>query len=116
MSRGVFPETTTPAALAEHMGWSERRVRNKARELGACRVLGNRMVLLPEDVRTIMEASRPCPLKSSSEAVSGITAGPLPGGDYAALQALRTKKSPQGSRPRSKTRHGNVVSMVRDQS
>ena len=49
----TLPETTTPAALARHLGWSERRVRREARRLCACCVLGNRMVLLPEHVEAI---------------------------------------------------------------
>src|SRR5882757_2951903 len=98
----TLPETTTPEALAKHLGWSVRRVRDLARRLGACRILGNRMVLTKPDVDAILEASRPCPLKSTSEAVSGITGGPLPSGDYAALRALRTKKQRPGSRPRLK--------------
>jgi hypothetical protein len=60
--RVEFSEIATPAELAKHLGWSERRIRALARELGACRVLGNRMVLLPEDVTAIMEATRPKPL------------------------------------------------------
>lgn len=49
-----LPKTTTPEALAEHMGWSVRRVRKLARDLGACRVMGNRMAFLREDVIEIL--------------------------------------------------------------
>jgi hypothetical protein len=35
----------TPEELAEKTGWSPRRVREVARGLGACRIMGNRMVL-----------------------------------------------------------------------
>lgn len=55
----ALPKTTTPEALAEHMGWSPRRVRKVARDLGACRVMGNRMVLLPVDVVAILRAAKP---------------------------------------------------------
>jgi hypothetical protein len=55
-----LPAAVTPEALAERLGWSARRVRDKAREIGACRILGNRMILLPQDVDAILEASRPC--------------------------------------------------------
>ena len=55
----ALPTFVTPEALAESTGWSPRRVRELARTLGACRILGNRMVLAPEDVRAILEASRP---------------------------------------------------------
>jgi len=57
-------------------------VRDLARRLGACRVLGNRMVLLPEDVSKIMEATR-CQSNSINAARSGTIAGQLPVGDYA---------------------------------
>ena len=112
----IFPEMTTPEDLAHHMGWSERRVRELARKLGACRILGNRMVLTEGDVDAILEASRPCPLKSTNEAVSGITGGQLPSGDYAALRELRTKKERLRSRRKSKNGHGNVVLMARERS
>ena len=74
----MLPEITTPAELAERMGWSERHVRDKARELGACRILGNRMALLPEDVKTILEATK-CPSSYTSAATtrSGTTAAQL---------------------------------------
>ena len=89
-----LPSTTTPEALAEHMGWSARRVRKVARDLGACRILGNRMVLLDEDVKVILEAAKPRPSKSTSAGTSGIIAGLLPDGDYEALKRLRARKLP----------------------
>jgi hypothetical protein len=109
----MIPKHVTPGELAAELGWSERRVRDKARELGACRILGNRMVLLPDDVNTILEATRPCPSKSISvrEALSTTTGGRLPDIDSAALLAHLTKKQPKELRPRSKTSSGNVVSM-----
>lgn len=48
------PAHTTPEAFAEVYGWSPRRVRKLARELGACRVIGNRMILTREDVIAIL--------------------------------------------------------------
>jgi|EndMetStandDraft_8_1072994.scaffolds.fasta_scaffold863474_1 hypothetical protein len=109
----TLPETTTPEALADHMGWSERRVRDLARRLGACRILGNRMVLLGEDVAAIMEAAKPCPSKSIAvrEALSGTIEGPLPEFDSVDLLAHLTKKPRRELRPRSKTSSGNVVSI-----
>lgn len=91
MSPKILPDTITPAAFARHMGWSERRVRQQARALGACRVLGNRMVLTQSDVETLLEAARPCPSKSSGAGRFGTTGGPLPGGDYATLLKTRAK-------------------------
>src|SRR6476646_4864794 len=84
----ALPDFTTPEALADHLGWSPRRVREVARRLGACRIIGNRMILLPDDVKAIMEASKPCPSSSTDAAKSGTIAAPLPGGDYEALRAL----------------------------
>jgi hypothetical protein len=49
-------QTITPAQLAKQLGWAEKRVRSLAKRLGACRVLGNRMVFLPEDVKQLKEA------------------------------------------------------------
>lgn len=46
----ALPATTAPETLADHMGWSPRRVRKLARDLGACRIVGNRMVLTGDDV------------------------------------------------------------------
>ena len=57
------PEFTTPEEFAAHMGWSARRIRQIAREHGACRIVGNRMVLTKEDIDVIMEAARPKPTK-----------------------------------------------------
>lgn len=56
----LLPDHVTPADLAGHIGVSERELRRLARELGACRIFGKAMILLPEDVETILEASRPC--------------------------------------------------------
>ena len=111
----TLPETTTPEALADHMGWSERRVRDLARRLGACRILGNRMVLLGEDVAAIMEAAKPCPSRSIAvrEALSGSIGERLPDVDSVALLAHLTKKPRKEFRPRSKTSSGNVVSMAK---
>src|SRR6185312_4782276 len=107
----ALPDITTPEELAKHLGWSPRRVRSLARGIGACRVLGNRMVLTPDDVGAIMEAT--CPSKSTGAGRSGTIAGRLPVGDYEALRAQRTRKSPPGSSRSGKRPSGNVVLMDR---
>lgn len=112
----TLPDTMSPEALADHMGWNVKRVRKLARDLGACRIVGNRMTLLPEDVSAIMEASRPCPSKSTNVAKSGTTAGPLPVGDYEVLRAQRARKSPSELPPNSKQSTGKVISMDRQRS
>lgn len=55
----ALPTFTTPEDLAASTGWSPKRVRKVARGLGACRIMGNRMVLLPPDVVVIMRAAKP---------------------------------------------------------
>jgi hypothetical protein len=108
-----LPETTTPEALARHMGWAPKRVRRLAKRLGACRILGNRMALMPEDVQAILEATKPCPSKSTDvrEALSGNIGERLPDIDSVDLLAHLTKKPRKELRPRLKTSSGNVVSM-----
>src|SRR4051812_48906565 len=109
----TLPEITTPEQLASHLGWAEKRVRSMARRLGACRIMGNRMVFLPEDVNAIMEATRPCPSKSIDvkEALSGITGARLPEIESVDLLAHLTRKPRKELRPRLKTSSGSVVSM-----
>lgn len=111
--RALLPDHVLPAELAAHLGVSERTLRETARELGAFRQFGKRMILLREDVDAIMEARRGCQSKSTAAATSGTTAAPLPAGDYAALLARRKSPSPKGSRPRPSARPGAVISMDR---
>jgi hypothetical protein len=56
-----FPFYVTPEQFAEHFGWSAREVRRKAREIGACRIMGNAMILIQADIDALMEATRPAP-------------------------------------------------------
>jgi hypothetical protein len=96
----------TPEELAERAGWSARKVRETARGLGACRIMGNRMILTPADVDAILEASRPCPSNSTVEAKSGTIGVRLPGGDFEELQELLTGSPRSVSRPNST--HGSA--------
>ncbi len=109
----TLPEYTTPEALADHLGWAVKRVRQMARRLGACRVLGSRMVFLPDDVNAIMEATKPCPSKSIDvrQALSGSIGERLPEIDSVDLLAHLTRKPRKELRPRLKTSSGVVVSM-----
>ena len=72
----LLPAYTTPDALAEHLGVSERALRQRARALGACRVEGKKMILLAEDVLAIVVDMRPCQSESAGAAPSGTTAAP----------------------------------------
>ena len=106
----------TPAEAACLLRCSERTLRALARKLGACSVIGKSMTLTSADIAIIREATRPCPLPSTGAEKSTTTAARLPGGDYAALRALRTKQSLSGSPPKSKRSNGKVISMVRGAS
>ena len=59
----------------------------------------------------ILEAARLRHLKSTGAAGSGTTEGRLPKGDFEALRKRLTEKRQSGSRRRSCTRPGSVVSM-----
>lgn len=74
------------------------------------------MVLTPDDIAAILEASRPCPSNSTAEAKSGITAAPLPVGGYEALRKLRTKQEPDRKRQPEKSESGKVLTMARKRS
>jgi AraC-like DNA-binding protein len=106
----ILPATVTPKALADQLGWSEKRVRRLAKRLGACRILGNRMILLPQDIETLMEATK-CPSSSTAAKPSGTIAEPLMAVSYEDRLAQRTAKSRRNLQPRSKPETGNVVSM-----
>jgi hypothetical protein len=110
----LLPSYTTPEELAEHLGVSERTLRERARILGACRTLGKRMILLEGDVQLLLEDLRPCRSNSTGAqaAKSGTTGAPLPVGDYEALREQRTRNSPSGSPQKSKRGHGGVISMA----
>ncbi|WP_223870679.1 hypothetical protein [Salipiger aestuarii] len=108
----LFPDHTKPADLAGHFGVSERTLREKVRAIDAFAMLGRTMVLFPEHVEALKEAMK-CPSRSTSAERSGTTGALLPGGDFEALQARLTKKSPKGSRRVSKRKNGEVISMDR---
>ena len=106
----------TPEKLAQQMpGWSAKRVRRFAKKLGACRILGNRMVLMPEDVKAILEATRPCPLESTNEKpepdTSGTIVEQLTGIDYEARLRQRIEKQRRNLQPRSKPDNTKVISL-----
>ena len=78
-------EAITPDEFAKHYGWSPRAVRSLARDIGACRIVGNRMVLTAADVDAILEAAKPKPRQLR------LTLPPdnIIGGGYPALLKLR---------------------------
>lgn len=67
----------TPTQLVERFAKagiqiSERTLRQKARQIGAYRLIGNTMFLMPEDVEALLEASRPT-AKAPAAQASGWT-------------------------------------------
>ena len=59
MPRRAAIEKFTPAEVARDFGCSERRVRQIARRLGACRVIGRTMLFGHDDVERLFEAMFP---------------------------------------------------------
>jgi hypothetical protein len=57
----ALPTIFTPEDVAKHLGWSQRKVREKARQIGACHVLGNRMIMTAADIEKLLEATKPAP-------------------------------------------------------
>ena len=65
MSRAILEEAMSPALAVEKLAVkgvhiSERSLRKRARELGACRVFGKAMLLLPEHIEILLEEPTPC--------------------------------------------------------
>lgn len=109
----ALPAYTTPDELAKHLGWSPRRVRSLARGLGVARVMGKSMVLLPQDVEAIMEASR-CHSNSTSAVKSGTSGAQSMDGSYEALQKQRARKLPCELPQPQNSERGIVVSIRKD--
>ncbi|EJK83518.1 hypothetical protein [Rhizobium sp. AP16] len=65
----------TPAALVAKFSEagiiiSERTLRERARQLGAYRLVGKTMFFMPEDIELILEAAKPQPKGQATAAVS----------------------------------------------
>jgi hypothetical protein len=96
-------DVITPEEFAKRMGWSARRVRSLARELGACRILGSRMRLTKNDVNAILEATRPTPLQRiTSRSPSGWDGVPVK--TMKMLLGVGDHKKLRQSRPQPKRR------------
>ena len=107
----LLPAHTTPAKLAAHLGVSERTVRDTARAIGACRVIGKKTLMTDADVALFMEAIKPCPSRSTGAGKSGTTAAPSPVGGYEDLVKQRTKPARNALRRKLKPTLGSVISM-----
>lgn len=111
MTSELLPKYITPEEFAEHFRVPVRTVREIARRLGACSQIGNAIILREDDVRRIMEETRPCPSKSSAVERSGTIEVPLTDGGSEALLKRLTEKSRNGSKRKSRRGRGNVISM-----
>ena len=68
---GKTPAQWVDALAANGVDISERTLRERARSLGACRVLGKAMILLPEHIDQIFEEPDQCRSRSTSGMGSG---------------------------------------------
>ncbi len=107
----ILPAFVTPEDVAAHFGASARTIRETARRLGACVIIGKRMVLLPEHVERLVKEATPCPSDLSAGPASGIFPELSPAAAFDAVRARQTKASPSGSKPKRKPTSGHVVSM-----
>ena len=62
----LTPEAVVSIFAAAGVRISERELRRKAREIGACCQIGKALFFTEGDVDAILEASRPCPSSSIS--------------------------------------------------
>lgn len=69
VSEGRSPAEWVASFAARGIAISERTLRERARELGACRILGHAMLILPEHIDMIFEAPQ-CHSNSTSAATS----------------------------------------------
>lgn len=95
-----LPHFFTPEEVAHHFGFSPRKVREFARQIGACRILGNKMVLTQEDLDALIEALKPAPLSRRSVVSPTHTAYPM--GSYAELVKLREKQKKESEAAKKK--------------
>lgn len=72
---------------------AERAVRSRARKLGACRIIGKAMMILPEDLEAILEDMRPYPSGSTGAERAKIALVRSKGDSYAELVKLREQQA-----------------------
>lgn len=77
-----LPDYWTPEDIAAHFGLSARQVRADARRLGCCRLVGNRMFLVAEDLKDLLMAWQPSASGGKEKSNPRV-------GDYETLRALR---------------------------
>ena len=118
LDSGMTPAQVVADMAAKGQKISERALRARARELGACRTFGKAMILLPEHVDLIFGAPE-CPQESdtASNSIAGVRLGGSGGGLKArsdttakALELLM-KQSQRPKSGHSKTKPANVLSL-----
>jgi len=71
LERAISPTEATAMLAKAGVPISERTLRAKARQIGACRVIGRCMFLMPEDIDRIIETSKlepkECPTSTAGE-------------------------------------------------
>ena len=114
MTDGKTPTQWVDELRSRGVEVSERALRERARRLGACKVLGNAMVLLPEHIDQIFEdpscLSNATPEKGSTGSVDELLM--MASTSEEALEHLTRTSLRRKSEP-SKRRRGNVVSLER---
>lgn len=85
LDQAITPAEAVRRLQARGIHLSERTLREFARRVGACRIIGKAMFLMPADVDAILEASRPQPVPAPNGAALGAQR------DYEKLLALRER-------------------------
>jgi len=87
LDQAISPADAVAKLAAKGIKISERALRLRARELGACRVFGSTMLLLPEHLDRIFAEPAPNP-----PLVRDMSVPPLPMVDTDALRARLTSR------------------------
>ncbi len=61
LEQAITPKEMVDILANRRIHISERLLRKRAREIGACHVIGRTMFLFPDDITAILEASKPSP-------------------------------------------------------
>ena len=111
---GKTPAQWVDALAAMGVDVSERTLRERARSLGACRVLGKAMILLPEHIDLIFEEPEQCRSRNTSATVSGGSVEELQMVTDMSAEALEhlTRRSRPAKSATSKTRRAPKLSLV----
>ena len=112
LAEGKTPSQWVAELEARGLSVSERTLRERARQLGACRLLGNAMILLPEHIDRIFEEPA-CRSSHTSEAAHGGSVDTLLMAADMSDRALErlTRNSQRRPSAKSKQQRGNVVSL-----